>query len=227
MLSSESTDVSSESEEDEYESALSNAMHTTTGLNNREAFNDSLMLDDSVEEVKIVGKDTVSDETLAIKEMSFDSSLKETAVLNPDIVDVEVTTNISNRNGQLIFITENLCPLEPLELRIVNNVLHRSGNDDDVIAQIGSETVNLVSLQRLKLGMWLVDELINSQMHLLNLKHLHDFKCHCFTSYFMSKLVDEDRDYDFLKVKRWFKDVNIFSYEEVIFPINFNDMHWV
>ena len=113
-------------------------MHATAGFNNGEEFNDSLMLDNSLEEVKTVGKDAVSDETLAIKESSFDPSVKEIAVLNTDFVDVEVTNDISNRNDQLIFIKENLSPLKVVKLSIVNNLLHRSGNDDDVIAQIGS-----------------------------------------------------------------------------------------
>ena len=51
-----SSDVSSESEEDDHESSLSNVMHATTRLNNHEEFNDSLMQDESVEEVKILGK---------------------------------------------------------------------------------------------------------------------------------------------------------------------------
>ena len=142
-------------------------------------------------------------------------------------MDVDDTTNISNHNGQLIFIKENLSPLKAVELSTVNFLLHESGNVNDMIAQIGQETVNRVSLQSLKPGVWLVDGIINSQMYLLNLKHFHGFSCHCFTSYFMSKLVDEDKGYIFQKVKRWFKDAKVFRHKKVIFPINFEKMHWV
>ena len=57
--------------------------------------------------------------------------------------------------------------------------------------------------------------------------HVESLKCHCFTSYFMSKLVDEDNGYNFENVKRWFKDVNIFNYKVVVFPTNFDRLHWV
>ena len=96
-----------------------------------------------------------------------------------------------------------------------------------MISIIGPATINRASLRRLKPGVWLNDELVNSQMHLINLMYFESLKCHCFTSYFMSKLVDESKGYNFENVKRWFKDINIFNYDVVVFPITFDRCHWV
>ena len=67
----------------------------------------------------------------------------------------------------------------------MNKLLCDSGDANDVIAKIGKETVNRVSLQTLKPESWLNDEMENSQMSMLNLKHLHSLDYHCLTSYFM------------------------------------------
>ena len=113
------------------------------------------------------------------------------------------------------------------ELNTVNLMFHEDGDANDVIAQIGPETVNRVSLRSLKPKIWLKDEIINSQMSMLNLKHLHSLESYLFASYFISKLLDEDKVYNFQKVKRWFKNVNIFMCKKLFFPINFDNYHWI
>ena len=115
------------------------------------------------------------------------------------------TINISTTNEQQVFIEENFSPLKGHESSVVNNLFQESGNFYDVIAIIGLETINRDSLQRLKPVLWLNDELVNSQMHLINLMHFESLKCHCFTSYFMSKLVDESKGYNVENVKRWLR----------------------
>ena len=67
-----------------------------------------------------------------------------------EVVDADVVVNNSTSNGQLAFLQEIFCPMKLEDLIIVDKTLNEDGVVSDVIDQIGSETVNRVSLQSLK-----------------------------------------------------------------------------
>ena len=66
----------------------------------------------------------------------------------------------------------------------MNYLFEGKGQADDVIAIIGTETIFRGPLRRLRPGVWLNDELVNFQMHVMNLLHLDGLKCYCFNSFF-------------------------------------------
>ena len=109
----------------------------------------------------------------------------------------------------------------------MNHFFEEKGHGTDVIAVAGIETVHRSSLRRLRPKVWLNNELVNFQMHCMDLLHKDGIKCHCFSSYFMSKLVGDPGGCNFDNVKRWFKKINIFDYGKLIFPVNHNRCHWV
>ena len=51
-------------------------------------------------------------------------------------------------------------------------------------------------------------------------------KCHCFSSFFITKLLFEKGDYKFKNVKRWLKKIRALEYENLIFPVNHGNIHW-
>ena len=79
---------------------------------------------------------------------------------------------------------------------------------------------------------WLNDELINFYIELLKMRDQESADCnpryirnHFFNSFFMAKL-RENGVYEYKKVKQWTKDIDIFSCNQIIIPININGNHW-
>eukprot|EP00952_Eustigmatos_sp_NYUAD-ZCMA_P002495 10957-Eustigmatos_ZCMA.PRE.1 len=50
--------------------------------------------------------------------------------------------------------------------------------------------------------------------------------CHFFNSFFMSKVAEEGRGYNYASVRRWAKNFDIFTYDKIFAPVNINNMHW-
>ena len=50
--------------------------------------------------------------------------------------------------------------------------------------------------------------------------------CYFFNSFFINKLLDEGRGYDYNGVSRWTKRLNIFSKKHIFFPVNISNQHW-
>ena len=50
--------------------------------------------------------------------------------------------------------------------------------------------------------------------------------CHFFNSFFLNKLLDEGRGYNYAGVKRWTKRIDIFAKKRIFFPVNISNTHW-
>jgi sentrin-specific protease 1 len=48
-----------------------------------------------------------------------------------------------------------------------------------------------------------------------------------FNSFFISKLLDDDKGYKYANVKRWSRKAgDLFTYDKVFFPVNIGNSHW-
>lgn len=128
------------------------------------------------------------------------------------------------------------------EEEMVLDAIHGDGPANEVMVQIGGESVTRASMQKLAPGQWVGDEAITC--FLLGLAKRDEELCradpslkrsHFFNSFFITKLLNEGHDtkdgmYEYKNVKRWSKKVpgkDIFKLDKIIFPINQGRMHWV
>ena len=128
------------------------------------------------------------------------------------------------------------------EREIVETAIDGHGRGDEVIAQVGADSVLRASMQTLKPGMWLNDEIIH-YFYLMLAKRDEELckndpsrkRSHFFKSFFITKLLNEgnascDGKYEYRNVKRWSKKVpgkDIFNLDKILFPINMGNMHWI
>lgn len=128
------------------------------------------------------------------------------------------------------------------ERKIVDASIHGFGHGDEIIAQAGTDSVQRASMQTLKPGMWLNDEVIH-YFYLMLAKRDEELcqndpsrkRSHFFKSFFITKLLNEgnascDGKYEYRNVKRWSKKVpgkDIFNLDKILFPINMGNMHWI
>lgn len=81
---------------------------------------------------------------------------------------------------------------------------------------------------------WLNDEVVNFYMAMLQERDAG--RCasgngtrlpsHYFSSFFMTKLLEGGK-YDYARVRRWTKKVDVFALNKVFIPINLDNTHWV
>ena len=99
-------------------------------------------------------------------------------------------------------------------------------------------TVDIISCLRNE--NWLNDEVVNFYMCLLQDRSKQNFteshrnysyrplqmrSSHYFNSFFMAKLL-EDGIYNFSRIKKWTKKINVFEQERIFFPLNVGNVHW-
>ena len=128
------------------------------------------------------------------------------------------------------------------ERKTVETAIHGLGPGGEIIAQAGADSVQRSSIQTLKPGMWLNDEIIHYFYIMLAKRDeelcKHDpsrKRSHFFKSFFITKLLNEgnascDGKYEYRNVKRWSKKVpgkDIFNLDKILFPINMGNMHWI
>jgi sentrin-specific protease 1 len=104
---------------------------------------------------------------------------------------------------------------------------------EDVIQNKFKVNVTKKILCCLKDGEDLNDEVINFYMAMLNdydrWKSKENPGCkksHFFSSFFIAKLLTNNK-YEYRNVSRWTKDIDIFEFDNICFPINFDDKHWM
>jgi hypothetical protein len=114
--------------------------------------------------------------------------------------------------------------MQQLSAEDKNRVLHiwnEIGPPTEVIAQVGLDSIQRESIQRLQPGQWLNDEVISYFLVMLALRDEEMCRedpsrkrCHFFKSFFMTKLLNEghtnpdlDGKYEYGNVKRWSKKV--------------------
>jgi hypothetical protein len=81
---------------------------------------------------------------------------------------------------------------------------------DDIMGKAQNDSVMRLSLHKLRPGVWLNDEAIHYYFVLLRLRdeQLCRLKpgrrrCHFFKSYFLTKLLEDDKRYNYDNVRRW------------------------
>jgi len=125
-----------------------------------------------------------------------------------------------------------LQPLNDQALHQVKSALSLPHNDTLLIEKF------CIPMTRYKLSClrpctWLNDEVINFYLNLL--KEREDRRCAqdmtrrqswYFSSFFMEKLLETDKKYNFANVKRWSKKFDVFAMEKIFFPINQKNTHW-
>ena len=135
-------------------------------------------------------------------------------------------------------------PLTGEEEQIVHKAMYDIGPTNEVVAQVGPDSVQRGSMHTLQPGTWLNDEVIHYFYVMLSKRDeemcQRDPKrkrSHFFKSFFMTKLLNEgnadpsmDGRYEYRQVKRWSKKVpgkDIFALDKIFFPINEQRMHWL
>lgn len=115
--------------------------------------------------------------------------------------------------------TELMREMTDAEKAIVKKALYEIGSSTEIVAKVGTDTCQRVSVQRLRPGEWLNDEVIHYFLIMLALRDeqmvndgLRPLRSHFFKSYFITKLLNEgdaekDGMYEYKNVKRWSKNV--------------------
>jgi len=119
-----------------------------------------------------------------------------------------------------------MTPLALTEDAYVSNILRR-GNGEDVISVLSYVNIRITrqDLRTCCPCRYLNDEVINCYLSLVS-GHRHDV--FCFSTFFMAALYDDDKAYNFFKVKRW-KRPDLFKLKTVVVPINVDNRndHWI
>lgn len=114
----------------------------------------------------------------------------------------------------------------------MQNLLYGKGLQHEIIAEIDSDTVTRQSVQRLRPGVWLNDEIIHFYFAALSRRDSEynpTKRCHFFKSFFLTKLLEEQNGYNYSNVKRWSKKVSgkdVFALDKMFFPVNIGNAHW-
>ena len=136
-------------------------------------------------------------------------------------------------------------PLTPEERTVVANATEGIGPPTEILAKQGADSVQRGSMQTLRPGQWLNNEVIN--YFLKNCLARRDEKMcardtgrrrsHFFNSIFVQTMFDEKNDdpklrgrYNYGNVKSWSKKVpgeDIFNLKYILCPINLNNKHWM
>ena len=101
------------------------------------------------------------------------------------------------------------------------------------IVELGKVPITRNDLLRLKPNAWLNDEIINYYIELMKKreeerggKRVYFQNTFFFARLYAYSKVKGKHEYDFTRVRRWTKKVDVFSYEKMIVPINQSNMHW-
>jgi Ulp1 family protease len=135
-------------------------------------------------------------------------------------------------------------PITYEEKDIVFKALYGDGQMTDILASQDTDTVKRGSMQTLRQGQWLNDEVINYFLkHCLAKRDIRICasqsgrkRSHYFSSYFIQRLFDMKNNnpslrckYNYHNVKRWLNKVpgmNIFKLKNIFVPINIDNKHW-
>lgn len=116
--------------------------------------------------------------------------------------------------------------MEPLALCLSKNEISEveewfcSNRKDPYSVKFGYQICQR-DLNTLREGSWLNDNIINCFVHLAQEEaEVEGIKIYCFNSFFFTKL----RSNGYSSVRRWTKNVDIFSYNRIIIPINTNNV---
>jgi len=124
------------------------------------------------------------------------------------------------------------------EQAIVKKVIYGRGPETEKLATSETDSVQRSSMQTLRPGTWLNDEVIHyfysmlaKRDEALSAANPGRKRSHFFKSFFFTKLLDEgaSNDYKYANVKRWSKNVpgkDIFALDKIFVACNVNRTHW-
>lgn len=105
--------------------------------------------------------------------------------------------------------------------------ISKESENEELIA-IADTPITRLTMQRMKDEKLLNDELINAYMELINKRSATNSslpKVYCVNTFFLNKLAPKG-DYCYENVKRWLKNIDLFSYDLIMVPVNVNNNHW-
>ena len=97
--------------------------------------------------------------------------------------------------------------------------------NEEIVGRIGRNSVRRKNLLTLIPRTWLTDEVIKFYFKAIESRGNIGHNCILYNSFFMSKLLDENNQYNFSKVKRYVKQ-EMFKKKRIILPINIQNTHW-
>ena len=177
------------------------------------------------------------------------SESEESGATKYDVSDDEKVSDLSSKNQISSLLAKEkakrlLRQLTPDQQHIVNSAVSSVGDEGEILAKQDSDSVQRGSMQTLRQGIWLNDEVIN--YFLKNCLAQRDEKLcasqpgrrrsHFYSSYFIQTLFDEKNNnmkkrgkYNHKNVKRWRNNVpgkDIFELKYIVCPINIDNIHW-
>jgi Ulp1 family protease len=139
--------------------------------------------------------------------------------LQPGLLhSAEVTVEIGSPSLRNIIVTQED------RLRISNDL--ESADSNRVIIEKFSIDMTVKKLQCLRPRQWLNDEVINFYFHMLMSGLCRRDGFFSFSSFFFVRLLVPNVGYTYKNVRRWTKNVDIFSKKKIFIPINIGNSHW-
>ena len=161
------------------------------------------------------------------------NDVKRNKKLRIHISQKRIKNIMSNGNNENVkCFNYVLRALELGEKERVNNALYGIGPQHEIIAEIGNDTVTRQSIQRLRPGAWLNDEVIHFYCAALSRRDSEQNptkRSHFFKSFFLTKLLEEQNGCKYANAKRWSKKApgkDMFALDKIFFPVNIDNMHW-
>jgi sentrin-specific protease 1 len=188
----------------------------------------------------ILGRKLVDDQQQSVNEEDKDTSLalqlriaKDEQKLRDKSLEERVANLLKDKDDEK---QKKADLLSDADKELIEQALYGAGRGDEVVASVETDSVQRDSLRTLRPGIWLNDEVIHYFLTLLAQRDAELCKlqqgrrrCHFFKSFFLTKLLDDDKRYNYANVKRWSKKVpgkDIFALDKIVFPVNVSSMHW-
>ena len=154
--------------------------------------------------------------------------------LSTDTIDLSDGDEGANKTSITIECVRHLPSYEKPSLRNISliqgddlNIPTIFNHEDDFVIIIKyAIEMTVGKLKCLQPTTWLNDEVINFYTNMIMEDLLETNGIYSFNTFFMSKLFPENERYDFEAVRRWTKNIDIFSLKKIFIPINIDNRHW-
>jgi sentrin-specific protease 1 len=119
---------------------------------------------------------------------------------------------------------EDFKPLTPEDEELVRSAL--KGGDLDIVSAESNLELERKDLRRLQHTEWLNDEVVNFYMNVVLTRRSKELgnKCHFFNSFFYP-LLSSGGGYNYSRVQKWTKTIDIFALDKILVPIHLGN-HW-
>jgi len=135
----------------------------------------------------------------------------------------------ANIVGEGLPSLRNIIVTETEEHEIIFPLLS-GANSGNILIDKFSINMSITKFKSLAPRTWLNDEIVNFYFGMLMEGCIsNNLRIHCFSTFFFVKLLrqkEEVTGYLFERVKRWTKNIDIFTLEKIFIPINITNTHW-